>query len=226
MFYCVGLIRRAGNFLSRWLLIVVFALIIPVFLLPEPVATRTYSSKIPHRTEIRDYKVYGTTPGQLVAYMKRRPFRGDNGPAMANIRPRYDLKTVTNKTKKKCEIDRVNLSVRFVMTLPKSMESGKQSKNTRHAWRSFRAFAQRHEEQHRRIYMQCARDFVRKAVKLSPERSCGRLQRRVKTLLKEQEEECDKKHLAFDRRDFAKVPALSLFRQARREKLRSTKRTR
>ena len=198
----------------------VFSLLFALIFVGKPDAdARTLSRKIAEKTEIRDYRVYGETPGQLVAYMKRRPFKGDNGPAMANIRPRYALETLTEKRKdRSCGIKRVDLSIRFIMTLPKSMDATKQSRKTKHVWRSFRAFAQRHEEQHRKIYMKCARDFVKKASKLEPERSCHRLERKVKKLLKAQEKDCDKQHLAFDRREFPRVPTLPLFRQARLEK--------
>lgn len=176
------------------------------------------AAKIEEKTEVRDYRVYGTTPGQLVSYMKRRPFRGDNGPAMANIRPRYKLKTATAKSPKGCKVKRVHLSIRFIMTLPRSMEARKQDRKTKYAWRSFRAFARRHEERHRQIYLSCARRFVRQATRLAPQRQCRTLTRQVKKLLKEQEKACDRKHLAFDRRDFPRVPSLPLFRHARFEK--------
>ena len=208
--------RRGGpSWLHLLPLLAVLALVIGT--------TGAEARKVLEKTEVRDYRVYGRTPGQMVAYMKRRPFRGDNGPAMANIRPKYSLNTRTVKKGKTCRIKRVDLNIRFVMTLPRSMDAAKQSRNTRHAWRSFRAFAKRHEEQHRRIYMRCARDFVRNATKLPARKSCGRLDRDVKKLLKEQEKECDKKHLAFDRREFPRVPSLPLFRQARQEKLKGTK---
>ena len=172
------------------------------------------------KTEVRDYRVYGKTPGQLVSYMKRRPFRGDNGPAMANIRPRYNLTTATTKNKRGCKIKRLNLNVRFIMTLPKSMDKRKQSKKTQNVWRSFRKFTQRHEERHRKIYMRCARDFVRAATAIAPMRSCRQLKNEIKKRLKAHEKACDQKHLAFDRREFRRVPLLPLFRHARQEKKR------
>ena len=178
------------------------------------------------RTEIRDYRVYGKTPAELVRYMKRRPFRGDNGPAMANIRPKYGLKLKTLSTRavkgakrSGCKVASISLDIRFVMTLPKAMQSAKQSSNTRHAWRSFRSFAKRHEEQHRRIYMGCAKSFLGKARKMTG-RSCAHVKQQVNKLLKKEEKACDKKHLAFDRRDFPRVPNLALFRKAKLEKAR------
>ena len=184
---------------------------------------QSQAAKIKQKTEVRDYRVYGTTPGLLVSYMKRRPFRGDNGPAMANIRPKYKLKTTTQKTSQKsgfqCKVKRIELNIRFVMTLPRSMDAKKQNRKTKNAWRSFRAFARRHEEQHRRIYLACARDFVRKATRIAPQRSCRQITWQVKNMLKTHEKDCDRKHLAFDRREFPRVPSLSLFRHARLEKV-------
>lgn len=192
-----------------------------VFLLCLVASTQPLKARsLTQKTEIRDYRVYGKTPGELVRYMKRRPFRGDNGPAMANIRPKYKLRTKTVALKKGtrgCRVQTINLDIRFVMTLPQSMQQKAQSRKTKKVWRSFRAFAQRHEERHRQIYMRCAKRFLAKARKMRHKSSCSRLKRQIDTLLKAEDKACNRQHDAFDRRDFPRVPNLALFREARQE---------
>ena len=86
--------------------------------------------RISQTTEIRDYRVYGTTPRELVSYMRARPFAGDNGPALANIRPRYTLKIETGIHRGQCRIRSVHLSIRFIMSLPRAMDRGRFARGT------------------------------------------------------------------------------------------------
>lgn len=189
-------------------------------------------AEISARTIERDYRVRGLNARTLVSYMRRRPFAGDNGPAMANIRPRYDLKVETaagegraRDTRKAarargCRVDKVSLSIRFTMTLPHAVQESRLDHRTKRAWRSFRSFTRRHEETHRRIYLRCARGFLRKAAAMSSQNSCYRLKREVRRLLDREDKACNRLHDAFDRRDFPRVRHMPLFRLARQEPAR------
>lgn len=166
-------------------------------------------------TVTKDYRVRGATERSLVAYMKQRPFPGDRGPAMANIRPRYSLDLETVERSGTCRISRIALSIRFVMTLPRAVDADRFSASTRRNWNRFRAFAKRHEEVHRRIYLGCARRFIATARRQSHDGACFGLRLHVRRLLREQERNCDRLHDAFDRRDLQRLRQLTLFRQAR-----------
>lgn len=170
----------------------------------------------PHaRLVNRDYRVYGDTERALVAFMKSRPFRGDHGPALANIRPHYTLKASVGNQGPACRVEALDLSIRFVLTLPRAMDADRFSARTRRVWSSFRAFTKRHEDTHRRIYLGCARRFLYMAWRLSDPHSCGALKRRVRSLLRQQERACDRLHDAFDRRELPRLRQLALFRMAR-----------
>lgn len=171
-------------------------------------------------TENRDYRVYGHTPRELVSYMKSRPFRGDYGPAMANIRPRYRLDLKTRQVRGGCAVKSVSVPVRFVVTLPKAVNERSFDRRTRRAWRSFRRFAARHENVHRRIYLGCVRRFQRQARRTRPMASCSALRYHLQRRLRDADTACDRRHRAFDRRDFRRVRNLALFRQARAQKRR------
>lgn len=170
--------------------------------------------RITHKTEIRDYRVYGTTPKALVSYMRARPFHGDNGAALANIRPRYSLSVQSRSERGQCRIRSINLSIRFVVTLPRAMDRKRFSRGTAAAWRAFRGFARRHELVHRRYYLRCARRFLRKARRLGGKGGCFGIHWKARSLLDAEDKACNRLHDAFDRRDAPRVLHLSLFRRA------------
>lgn len=163
----------------------------------------------------KDYRVYGGTERALVTYMKSQPLRGDKGPAVANVRPRYKLRTETRKLQGSCRVEKLDLSIRFIMTLPRAMESARFSARTKRTWAGFRAFAKRHENRHRGIYLQCARTFLRAARRLSDRHSCAALRRRVHIMLRKQKTDCERLNDAFDRRELPRLRNLPLFRNAR-----------
>lgn len=172
------------------------------------------AAEIKHTTVERAYRVHGAEARSLVAYMKRRPFRGDKGPAMANIRPRYKLTIKTKSSGGTCLVARIKLDIRFVMTLPDAVHARRFNGRTARAWASFRRFAEQHEKVHRRIYLGCARRFLAKA-RNGRDRSCRALQADIRRQLKAADRDCNRLHDAFDRREFPRVPQLALFRQAR-----------
>ncbi|AXS40961.1 DUF922 domain-containing protein [Breoghania sp. L-A4] len=198
------------------------SLAVLVALVVFPVNTRPPAfADISSRTVQRDYRVRGRDAPALVNYMHRRPFAGDNGPAMANIRPRYDLRILTKPGTRRrgdaaaCHIHRLTLSIRFTMTLPHAVHERQFDNHTRRAWQGFKRFARRHEEVHRRIYLSCAQRFLHEAGRMSSPHRCSRLRRDVQRLLRESDRACNRQHDAFDRRDFPRVKHMSLFRLAR-----------
>jgi len=167
-------------------------------------------------TEVRDYRVSGTSAASLVSFMRNHPFHGDRGAAVANIRPYYSLSLFTKDVGKDgvCNATKVDLSVRFVMTLPKATTPGGMSASTRSAWLAFTNFARQHEETHRGIYVDCANAFVAKALDMTSTQSCGALEATIRRQLETAKRACEAKQTAFDRRDYRRVFGLSLFRLA------------
>jgi predicted secreted Zn-dependent protease len=164
-------------------------------------------------TVTRFYSVGGTSQASLAAKMRSNPFRGDRGGAVANIRPKYSLSVTTKQDGGKCRVSNVNLKVTFVLTLPRARENA-MSSGTRSAWRGFVSFARRHEQGHRSIYLQCARNFTVKAQRLTG--SCAGLHAQARRLLDAETRACDKRHAAYDRSERRRVAGLTLFRSTRR----------
>ncbi|HZP18963.1 MAG TPA: DUF922 domain-containing protein [Bauldia sp.] len=166
-------------------------------------------------TEMRDYRVSGTSAASLVSFMRNNPFHGDRGAAVANIRPSYSLSVLTKDEGRDgiCQTQKVDVNIRFVMTLPKATNA--LSGGTKNAWNGFVAFARKHEETHRGIYLDCANDFIKQAMKMTSATGCFALQANIRRLFEAQKRSCDARQLAFDRRDYRRVFGLSLFAMAK-----------
>jgi predicted secreted Zn-dependent protease len=164
-------------------------------------------------TSNASYRVSGTTAADLVSFMRRNPFPGDHGGAVANIRPSYSLSIVNKQAGSVCTASAVNLRVSFVITLPTATGAGRMSSATRAAWGGFVAFARRHEEHHRAIYLDCARGFVAKAERMTAG-SCMGLNASIRSLLESEKRACERRQAAFDRQDSGRVTGLSLFAMA------------
>ncbi|MCK7612289.1 DUF922 domain-containing protein [Roseibium sediminicola] len=175
------------------------------------------------RAEIRSdlkeksYLVSGTSAMAVAAFMRRRPFRGDYGPAIANIRPRYTHTFKTDQRKDHCRVTDFRLSIDFTMTLPKARNRQAFDRRTLSAWRSLRGFTRRHELVHRKIYLGCAKRMEWAVLKLRP-RYCGGIGRQIRMILNEEKKACKERHLAFDRREINRLKYHRFFELARRQR--------
>jgi predicted secreted Zn-dependent protease len=106
----------------------------------------------------------------------------------------------------------VVLNIRFSLTLPKARNS--LSGSTRSAWNAFAAYARRHEERHRQIYIQCGNAFVAKAKRMTAG-NCGALQASIRRQLEADKRACESRQRAFDRAERGRVSGMSLFTMAR-----------
>ena len=176
--------------------------------------TATAVAGVRTTTEYRSYSVSGTTAKALVSYMKRNPFRGDRGHAVANVRPYYRLSVATKSSGGTCRASTVTLNIRFVMTLPNARSESSMAASTRSAWRSFVSFAKRHESVHRSSYIGCGNAFVAKAQRMT-NKSCEGLQAQIRRQLEADKSACERKQVAFDRREYGRINGLSLFQMVR-----------
>ena len=171
------------------------------------------SADVKTSTKYNAYRVGGTTASGLVSYMKNKPFHGQRGAAVANIMPTFSLNVSTKTEGGVCKASLVRLSMSFTITLPAATSPGGMEAGTRSAWNTFVAFAKKHEETHRAIYVKCGQEFVAKAERLTA-RSCGALQANIKSLLASTQRSCDSRQAAFDRADYNRIYGLSLFTMA------------
>jgi predicted secreted Zn-dependent protease len=162
-------------------------------------------------TRTQYYPVGGTSARTLVGYMRSNPYRGSNGDAVANIRPSYSLNVASRQSGGTCRPTKVTLNINFTVTVPRARSALDGA--TRTAWNGFVSFAKRHEEGHRRIYIQCGNAFVAKAERLSAS-NCATLQAATRRLLEVEKGVCEGRQRAFDRSEYGKVAGLALFKIA------------
>jgi len=162
-------------------------------------------------TRTQYYSVGGTSARTLVGYMRSKPFRGATGDAVASIRPSYALDIASKQSGGTCRATSVTLNITFAVTVPRARSA--LDGGTRSAWDGFVAFAKRHEEGHRSIYIQCGNSFVAKAEQLSSA-TCGSLQAAIRKLHEVEKGVCDNRQRAYDRSEYGRVAGLALFKMA------------
>ena len=162
-------------------------------------------------TRTQTYSVGGTSARSLVSYMRSNPFRGSNGDAVANIRPSYSLHIASKQSGGSCRASNVTLNISFLVTVPRARSA--LAGSTRSAWDGFVAFASRHENTHRQIYVECGNAFVAKAERLSSS-SCSGLDAAIRQLLESEKRACESRQRAFDRAEYGRVKGLALFKMA------------
>jgi len=162
-------------------------------------------------TQTQSYSVGGTSARTLVGYMRSNPFRGANGDAVASTRPSYALHIASKQHGGTCRPSEVTLNINFVVTVPRARSALEGSTQT--AWNGFLAFARRHEDTHRRIYVECGNAFVAKAERLSSS-TCAGLDAAIRRLLESEKRLCDGRQRAFDRAEYGRVKGLALFKMA------------
>ena len=177
-------------------------------------------AEIIHKTVERAYRVHGKSARDVAAYMRDRPFRGDNGPAIANIRARYSYDFKTRKDKNSCRVGRFRLRVNFTMTLPQATQQASFDRKTKRRWKSLQGFIRRHEGVHKKIYLSCARQMEREVKKLRP-KACQSLNREIGRIVREAKKTCEDKQRAFDRRELRRLTNHGFFKQARAERDRN-----
>lgn len=169
-------------------------------------------------TEYRFNRIAGSTPAEIVAQMRAHPVPTEAaGIAYASITDRYDivLDTRPGGEANRCEVRRVSVDFRFVITLPEAAEEEAMSPGTRAMWREFVAFSKRHEEGHRAIFLECGRRFEAAAAKLRSDSGCQALRLDVLEMFREHYAACKARHAEYDEAESRRLPALSLFRAAR-----------
>ena len=183
-------------------------------------AGNTLRAEIIQKTVERQYRVHGKSARAVAAFMRDRPFHGDEGPAIANIRARYSFDFKTKKDERSCRADRFRLRVDFTMTLPYATQESSFDPNTKRHWKSLQGFVRRHEGVHRNIYLSCARQMEREVKKLRP-KSCQSLNREIGRIVRDGKKACETRQQAFDRRELRRLTNHSFFKQARAERDRN-----
>ena len=146
--------------------------------------------------KLKYYLIAGSTAGQLDQQMTTRgPVHG-RGRAYANlvVKPDYSGQLVQGRS---CKIRNFKISAEFTMTLPKLAPGTRLSGDLKSRWNSFQAFAKRHEEGHRTIWLDSMGKAERRIKTLSA-RSCSELDRRIDQVFEEEWQKSERRQDAYD----------------------------
>ena len=114
-----------------------------------------------------------------------------------------------------CRVKRHTVRLDFVTQLPRHVSESRLNTTLRKNWRGFAQRVKWHEAQHRKIWLQCARDAERK-VNAARARTCGELVKKLERIYDQSNTACDKRHAEFDRGETAKLSKHPLIRASAR----------
>lgn len=178
-------------------------------------ATVPAASELRHTTAYRTNPIHGTTPAQLWRSMRAHPIIDEDGPALANITHDHTLSVETERSGGSCRVSNLDFRWKFVITLPKAVDEARMSGATRGMWREFTRFLKRHEERHRAIFLECGRDFLARAARITGG-TCFGMKRKVQRFIDKEYAACMARQRAFDRRERPAVANLALRRAYRK----------
>ncbi|WP_368904629.1 DUF922 domain-containing protein [Taklimakanibacter lacteus] len=96
-----------------------------------------------------------------------------------------------------CRMTNYQIKADFTIRLPKLANEKALSPGVRDRWQQFSGFLRKHEETHRAIWMDCAREIEAK-VSVLRERNCDMVERKAQAIRDQIQKACTRKHVAFD----------------------------
>jgi predicted secreted Zn-dependent protease len=162
-----------------------------------PLLVTNTVAKPVEKTKYKFYTISGDTPGEIYSSMiKRGPdVNGVNAYASTNATSQQAGRLVLQG--KSCRVDSYTFTINFVINLPKLKNEKALSGPTAENWVEFKTFLKTHEETHRSLWLDCARDLETKVMALRTS-DCKKLDKEAARLWKNMRKACDKKHAAFD----------------------------
>jgi predicted secreted Zn-dependent protease len=147
-------------------------------------------------TKYRYYAIGGSTVDGVYKEMLRRGPHVGGGKAYASTKMDPKIEAVTASQGDSCRIASFNVSMTFTINLPK-LQSGSVDSATRRSFENFQAFARKHEERHRSIWLACAAD-AEAQIKNVTASTCDRAEAKGLEIMHKIANACDRKHAAFD----------------------------
>lgn len=179
-----------GPFMNRHfalpILAMGFATVASLSAVAKPIYTTKYSY----------YSINGDTAEEIYTAMIRR------GPHVNGARA-YASTSATSSQEGKlaqsqsCSIQDYRLKIDFVIRLPRIKNDKVLTGATKARWQQFSLFLKKHEETHRSIWLDCARDLERQ-VKTISVADCSVADAKAAKLWDQMRKSCAKKHDAFD----------------------------
>lgn len=146
------------------------------------------------------FTLSGTSERALLDQFVRRGPKVGGRHAFARTRVRSRMRATLAGVAGRCVARRLKLTMRFQILLPRADEERRFPPAMQRRWRAFLAHLRRHEEHHKRIWLDCGQEAERRLKGLRAA-SCRALNRRMKRIYHAVMARCDARHAAFDRRE-------------------------
>jgi predicted secreted Zn-dependent protease len=170
-----------------WLVVAVMAMPLAI----DRAAARPPVTKYVH------YSVAGPTAQNLYSSMLRNgPHVGGNR-AYASISMVPSISAYVQQGASSCSIHKFAIDVTFTIRLPELKRGAKLSTDVRKSFAAFYAFAKRHEETHRSIWLKCAAE-AEAVVNAISARNCSEANRRALAAIEKMNACRASRDLAFD----------------------------
>lgn len=149
------------------------------------------------KTNYKYYTIKGDSPREIYNSMIRRgpDVNGVNAYASTLATSSQNGKLI--QSGKSCRIDDYKFNIDFTINLPKLKNEKALLGQTSAKWGQFKSFLKSHEEQHRSIWLGCAKNLETQVRGLRAN-DCKSLDKQAAALWKKMRTSCDAKHAAFD----------------------------
>jgi predicted secreted Zn-dependent protease len=112
---------------------------------------------------------------------------------------------------RQCRVRDLDLGMSFVISLPKLNETAKLDQAVRRSFNEFYAFAKRHEETHRSIWLKCEA-IAEARINAVKAGTCEQAESKARQILDEVANTCNRRHVAFDVAQQKLLPKLSFIK--------------
>ena len=159
-------------------------------------ATPSYASD----TTYKHYGVNGKDALDILLAINQRGPKLHGNSAIATIAIDVDVDGKFVPQGNYCAVSGFKMRPKFVITLPKLKNETSLDGKTRNAWKLFYEKSKWHEEEHRRIWLDCI-DKTERQLRPLRAKSCDALADRFAELYKASYDLCEKRHRLFDAKE-------------------------
>jgi predicted secreted Zn-dependent protease len=148
-------------------------------------------------TNYTHYLIAGESAEGLYQSMLRRGPHVGGGKAYASTKMVPQVSANTVKTGSGCRIQDFSVDMTFTIRLPQLKKSANIDPTVRKSFARFYAFAKKHEETHRSIWLKCAAEAQALVNKVRA-KTCQEAEARGYAIVEDLAKRCDARHIAFD----------------------------
>lgn len=173
-------------------------------------------------TKYKFYTITGDSPVEIYSAMIRRgpDVNGVNAYASTSATSSQSGQLIAQG--KSCRVNDYQFRIDFTINLPKLKNEGALNGALASKWGQFKGFLKAHEEQHKSIWLACARDLETKVRALRTS-DCKTLDKKAAQMWKNMRTACDKKHAAFDAAEQKRLMRHPFVRMVMGQSVQSTK---